>query len=202
MTLPENAISIQDAAKILGLAPITVRKNMREGRIKGVKIKKCWFVDLDSLKEFINRNGTTYAHRLEINGEKAVRLADFAKSRGITSINSINRAINDNLLNVVMINHVRFITESEIKRYDRRFKERFGRKIICIEDAAKKLGRTVERVQEHIAENELETVVVEKRLFVYKDSLDKLEERLQAGEYFLAIPKNGKVRRELPTNET
>ena len=40
MTLPENAISIQDAAKILGLAPITVRKIMREGRIKGVKIKK------------------------------------------------------------------------------------------------------------------------------------------------------------------
>ena len=198
MTLPENAISIQDAAKILGLAPISVRKIMREGRIKGVKIKKCWFVDLDSLKEFINRNGTTYAHKLEINGEKAVRLADFAKSRGITAI---DRAINDNLLNVVMINHVRFITESEIKRYDKRFKEHFGRKIVFIDDAAKRLGRTVERLQEHIAENELETVVVEKRLFVYKDSLDKLEERLQAGEHFLAIPKNGKVRRELPTNE-
>lgn len=198
MTLPENAISIQDAAKILGFAPITVRKIMREGRIKGVKIKKCWFVDLDSLKDFINRNGTACAHKLEINGEKAVRISDFAKSRGITSI---ERAINDNLLNVVTINRVRFITESEIKRYDKRFKERFGRKIICIEDAAKRLGRTVDSVQEHIAENELEVVVVEKRLFVYKDSLDKLEERLQAGEYFLAIPKNGKVRRELPTNE-
>ena len=199
MTLPENAISILDAAKILGLAPITVRKIMREGRIKGVKIKKCWFVDLDSLKDFINKNGTTYAHKLEINGEKAVRLADFAKSRGITSI---DRAINENLLNVVMINHVRFITESEIRRYDKRFKERFGRKIVFIEDAAKRLGRTVERLQEHIAENELETVVIEKRLFVYKDSLDKLEERLQAGEHFLAIPKNGKMRRDMPTNET
>ena len=199
MTLPENAVSILDAAKILGLAPITVRKIMREGRIKGVKIKKCWFVDLDSLKDFINRNGTTYAHKLEINGEKAVRLADFAKSRGITSI---DRAINENLLNVVMINHVRFITESEIRRYDKRFRERFGRKIVFIEDAAKRLGRTVERLREHISENELETVVVEKKLFVYKDSLDKLEERLQAGEHFLAIPKNGKVRRDMPTNET
>lgn len=184
MKLPSNAVSAEDAAKIIGIQPIHLRKLVREGKIKGVKIKKHWYCDLDSIREYINKNGLHKSKVVEINGERAVPLKMFCEKRGIS--------VSDKLiakLNTVKLNGMYFVTDSEARRYDNRFTEYYGRKIIHYNEAAKRLKHSSEWLKKRISENELETVTVDNRLFVFIDSLERFEERLQAGERFLSIPK-------------
>lgn len=191
MQLPNNAISAVDAARIVGISPKHLREILRESKLKGVKIKKQWYVDLDSLKEYVNRNGSRLSNEIEINGEHAVKLSIFAEKRGIASIKDI---VKNPLYNVHKVNKTYYITDSEARRYDKRFEEYYGRKIIPIMQVAKCFGCSVEWIYERVSENELEIVRFACRVFVFADSLEKLNERLQAGNDFLSIPK-GKIRR-------
>lgn len=191
MQLPNNAISAEDAAKIIGISPKRLRELMREGIIKGVKIKKYWYVDLDSLKDHINSNGSLNSDVIEINGERAVSLARFCKKRGIKCA---KRAVSEGRIKTVRVNRRHFVTDSEAQRYDRRNKEYYGRKIIHLLQAAERLKCSVDKVREHIRENDFECVTIGNRTFVFVDSLERLEERLQAGKEFLTIPK-GRIRR-------
>lgn len=195
MALPPNSVSAINAAKILGIAPITMRKIMRSGMVKGVKIKKDWYIDLDSLKDYLDKNGSGTSNEIVINGEKAIRVVDFAKMFKLT-VSKTNSAISQNGLSVVKHNGVKFIPKSEIRRYKRRFVEHLGKKILSVEEAARKLEIPPEQILMHISENELTKVTVENKPFVYVDELAKLQERLSAGIDFLSIPQNGRKRRD------
>lgn len=45
--------SVSEAAEILGLHQLTIRKYMKEGYLKGFKIGKCWKISEDELEKFI-----------------------------------------------------------------------------------------------------------------------------------------------------
>lgn len=195
MELPKNSVSAINAAKILGVAPVTMRLIMRRGKVKGIKIKKDWYIDLDSLKDYINRNGSQNSGEITINGEKAIRVSRFAKMFNLSE-DRTERAIVSNSLNVVKYNGFRYIPKSEVRRYKRRFVEHFGKKIISIEEAALKSGLTIKQLSARISQNELSKVRVGNKRFVYADELAKLLEKLPAGEEFLSIPQNGRKRRD------
>ena len=193
MQLPNNAISATDAARIVGISAMKLREKMREGKIKGVKIKKYWYVDLDSLKEYINCNGSRRSEDVTINGEHAISLSRFSEIFGLT-IGNAKRLVQDKKIHVVKINGANYITDSEIERYKRRYEVHNGRKIIYIGEAAERLKCSVDMVKKHIDNGELEKVKIGAKTFVYADSLEKFTERLKAGKNFLSIPK-GRIRR-------
>ncbi|MCM1276701.1 MAG: hypothetical protein NC299_15300 [Lachnospiraceae bacterium] len=170
---------------------MTLRILLRKGKIKGVKIKKYWYVDLDSLREYINRNGTRRVDELVINGERAEKLSVFAEKRRIKSIKHL---LEDGVVVTQRVNDTLYITESEMRRYDKRFTEYCGRKIIPFKEAVKRLNRPLKWFHQRVEENELETVYVGNFLFVLVDTLERLEERIKAGDDFLTIPK-GRIRR-------
>ena len=193
MQLPNNAISATDAARIIGISAMKLREKMREGKIKGVKIKKYWYVDLDSLKEYINRNGSRRSEEVTVNGEHAIALSRFCEIFGLTS-GSANRLIHDKKIRVVNLNGINYITDSEIERYKRCYEVYNGRKITPIGQAAKRLKCSVDRVKKHIYNGEFEKVKIGAKTFIYADSLENFVERLKAGKNFLSIPK-GRIRR-------
>ena len=45
--------SIRELAKILPVTPLTIRKYIREGKIKGHKIGKNWYVTKENLEVFL-----------------------------------------------------------------------------------------------------------------------------------------------------
>lgn len=191
MQLPTNAISAEDAARIAKLSPPKLRELMRTGKIKGIKIKKYWYVDLDSLKSHINSNGSLNSDVIEINGERAVPLIRFCKERGIKCS---KRLINDGKLKTIKVNGRHFVVDSEARRYDKRYEEYYGRKIILFKQAAERLKCSDDKLREYIRENFLECIAIGQKVCVFVDSLERLEERLQAGKDFLTIPK-GRIRR-------
>lgn len=194
MQLPNNAISAEDAAKMIGIRIRLLRDYMRAGKIKGIKIKKYWYCDLDSVKDYVNRSHKS--NTVVIDGEKCVTFKTFCEERGIKSNDVLNR------IKTIKLNGQHYISESEMHRYDTRFTEYCGRKIISVVAAADRLNQSEMWVRDRIAENRLDTIKVEKRLLVFVDSLERLEERLQAGEDFLLIPLNGRIRRaEVILNE-
>lgn len=196
MKLPSNAISAEDAARMIGIRPMLLRQHMREGKIKGVKIKKYWYCDLDSVKDYINRNGSRKSDKVKFNGETYVSFKLFCEERGIVGNDVLNR------IKTIKLNNIHYISEREMRRYDMRFTEHYGRKIISVAAAAERLNRSEYWVKDRIAENKIETVKVENRQLVFVDSLERLEERLHAGEDFLQIPQNGRIRRaEVILNE-
>lgn len=194
MQLPNNAISAEDAAKMIGIRPRLLRDYMRAGKIKGVKIKKYWYCDLDSVKDYVNRSHKS--NTVAIDSEKYISFKTFCEQRGIKSNDVLNR------IKTIKLNGRHYISESEMRRYDTRFKEYCGQKIISVVAAAERLNQSEKWIKERIAENRLETVRVERRLLVFVDSLERLEERMQAGKGFLEIPQNGRIRRaEVILNE-
>lgn len=184
MQLPNNAVSVADAAKMIGIQPIRIRKLMREGKIKGVKIKKYWYCDLDSVREYVSKNVSHKSKVVEINGERAVPLKMFCEKRGISATQKLLTK-----LNTIKLNGMHYVTNSEARRYDNRFTEYFGRAIVSQAEAAKRLGKYKGKIHDYIADNELQSVKVDGKIFVFVDSLERFEERLQAGERFLRIPK-------------
>jgi len=44
----------EDLSKILGLGLLTVRKYLREGKIKAVKLGQRWYVSSKNLNKFLN----------------------------------------------------------------------------------------------------------------------------------------------------
>lgn len=83
MQLPNNAISAEDAARMIGITPKRLRELMRAGKIKGVKIKKYWYCDLDSVREHINSNGSRKSDMVVINGEKYISYTMFRTEQQI-----------------------------------------------------------------------------------------------------------------------
>lgn len=189
MQLPNNAISAEDAARMIGITPKRLRELMRAGKIKGVKIKKYWYCDLDSVREYINSNGSRKSNVVVINGEKYISYTMFRTERGIQSNDVLN------CVNTIKLNGRLYISESEAARYDKRFEEYFGRKIITPEKAAEMLKCSKNSVKKLISEGKIEKVIVECNLFVFVDSIEQYQDRAQAGEDFLQIPQNGRVRR-------
>lgn len=189
MQLPNNAISAEDAARMIGITPKRLRELMRAGKIKGVKIKKYWYCDLDSVREHINGNGSRKSDMVVINGEKYISYTMFRTERGIQSNDVLN------CVNTIKLNGRLYISESEVARYDKRFEEYFGRKIITPEKAAEMLKCSKNSVEKLISEGKIEKVIVECNLFVFVDSIERYQDRAQAGEDFLQIPQNGRVRR-------
>ena len=189
MQLPNNAISAEDAARMIGITPKRLRELMRAGKIKGVKIKKYWYCDLDSVREHINSNGSRKSDMVVINGEKYISYTMFRTERGIQSNDVLN------CVNTIKLNERLYISESEAARYDKRFEEYFGRKIITPEKAAEMLKCSKNSVEKLISEGKIEKVIVECNLFVFVDSIERYQDRAQAGEDFLQIPQNGRVRR-------
>ena len=189
MQLPNNAISAEDAARMIGITPKRLRELMRAGKIKGVKIKKYWYCDLDSVREHINSNGSRKSDMVVINGEKYISYTIFRTERGIRSNDVLKR------VNTIKLNERLYISESEAARYDKRFEEYFGRKIITPEKAAEMLKCSKNSVKKLISEGKIEKVIVECNLFVFVDSIERYQDRAQAGEDFLQIPQNGRVRR-------
>ncbi len=49
--------SIRDLEKILPITPLTIRKYIREGKIKGHKIGKNWYVIKEDLEVFLGGRG-------------------------------------------------------------------------------------------------------------------------------------------------
>ena len=189
MQLPNNAISAEDAARMIGITPKRLRELMRAGKIKGVKIKKYWYCDLGSVREHINSNGSRKSDMVVINGEKYISYTMFRTERGIQSNDVLN------CVNTIKLNERLYISESEAARYDKRFEEYFGRKIITPEKAAEMLKCSKNSVEKLISEGKIEKVIVECNLFVFVDSIERYQDRAQAGEDFLQIPQNGRVRR-------
>ena len=189
MQLPNNAISAEDAARMIGITPKRLRELMRAGKIKGVKIKKYWYCDLDSVREHINSNGSRKSDMVVINGEKYISYTMFRTERGIQSNDVLN------CVNTIKLNGRLYISESEAARYYKRFEEYFGRKIITPEKAAEMLKCSKNSVKKLISEGKIEKVIVECNLFVFVDSIERYQDRAQAGEDFLQIPQNGRVRR-------
>lgn len=52
-------LKVPEVAKILGRTEFTIRSYLKEGLIKGYKVKTTWRVDEDDLKQYIEklRNG-------------------------------------------------------------------------------------------------------------------------------------------------
>lgn len=190
MQLPNNAISAEDAAKMIGIAPKRLRELMREGKIKGVKIKKYWYCDLDSIKDYINRNGSKKSDAVVIDGEKYIAFQIFCKKRDIMSGKRIPERYS-----TIKLNGRIYISESEARRYDKRFEEFFGRKIVTPEKAAEMLNCSKNALEKLISGGKIEKVIVDWRSFVFTDSVERYQDRMQAGEDFLQIPQNGRIRR-------
>lgn len=193
MQLPNNAISTTDAARIIGIHPISLRQLMRQGKIKGVKIKKYWYVDIDSLKDYINRNGSHRENEVEINIEHAIRLVDFAESVEIHP-NTLRQYIRSGKLRATNLNGVLFVTDSEIARFKSRFNTYKGKKILSLQEAVEQLDCSLTAINRYIKRGEIKRVKIEGKVFVYADSLERFKERLSAGKHFLQIPK-GRIRR-------
>lgn len=190
MQLPNNAISAEDAAKMIGIAPKRLRELMREGKIKGVKIKKYWYCDLDSINDYINRNGSKKSDTVVIDGEKYIAFSIFCQMRGIMC----GRRITERYSTIKLSGRI-YISESEARRYDKRFEEFFGRKIVTPEKAAEMLNCSKNALEKLISGGKIEKVIVDRHSFVFTDSIERYQELLQAGEDFLQIPQNGRIRR-------
>lgn len=50
----ENFYDVKDIGKILGFSTETARNLIRQGKIKGRKIGKCWYATEPEIKEYIN----------------------------------------------------------------------------------------------------------------------------------------------------
>lgn len=183
MNLPNNAISTKDAARIVGIGELRMRMALREGKIKAVKIGKSWYIDRDSLKDYINRNGSQRSDELEINGEHAIRLSNFMKKRRIKG-----NPVQEGKVTAVKLNGSYYITDSEARRYDKRYKEYYGRRIISFESAMERLKCNNAQLSEWIANNYLETVEIDDLIFVFTDTVKRFEEQQEAGLDFLGIP--------------
>ena len=54
ITLPENFISIEDAAKYLNIKPVTLRKWVKDGKVPAHQIGKQWKFKISELDAWIN----------------------------------------------------------------------------------------------------------------------------------------------------
>lgn len=197
MPLPNNAISAEDAARMIGITPMILRQHLREGKIKGVKIKKYWYCDLDSIKDYINRNGSKKSDAVVIDGEKYIAFSIFCQMRGIMCGRRITERYS-----TIKLNGRIYISESEARRYDKRFEEYFGRKIVTPKKAAEMLNCSKNALEKLISGGKIEKVIVDRCSFVFTDSIERYQDRMQAGEDFLQIPQNGRIRRaEVILNE-
>lgn len=198
MEYPKNAVSAENAAKIIGINPITMRSMLREGVVKGIKIKKCWYVDLDDLRDKLSRNELYHSPEVIINGERALGLKHFAARRCIPCPRKL---VEKGYLSAQKVNGNYYVTESEMQRYDKRFEEYGGKKIIPPKDAAERLKIPVEKLQKYVDENRLRPIEVERKRFYLVEDVEKLKERLKAGKRFLKIPKDGKRRIKTPRGQ-
>ena len=53
----ENLIGVEEASKILGFAPSTVKDKCAAGKLPAVKIGKTWVLDKKELEKYINNQG-------------------------------------------------------------------------------------------------------------------------------------------------
>lgn len=195
MQLPNNAISVKEAARITGLDENTIRILIRKGFIKGVKYRESWCVDLDSVQAYFLSGRTKKIPEIKINGERAIKLIDFARARGITP-RAAQELAQTGKIAATRISYIYYITESEMWRYDNRFKVHCGRAITPFGEAMERLKRNNAELQVLIAENYLEAVEIERQQFIYTDTLERFEEQQEAGLDFLAIPTEPRPKRK------
>jgi excisionase family DNA binding protein len=50
----EKALTVEQAAEVLQVLPITVRRWLRSGRVRGVKLGRVWRVPESALHELLN----------------------------------------------------------------------------------------------------------------------------------------------------
>lgn len=195
MRLPNNAVSVSEAARISRLKELTLRNLLGRGVIKGIKYRGVWCVDLDSLQAYVFGGHTKTLPEIKINGERAIRLVDFVRERGLV-LRTVQQLAQRGKIPVTRVSYVYYITESSIRRYDNRFKIHDGRAITSYPAAMERLKRTETELQALIDDNYLEAVEVEQRQFVYTDTLERFEEQQEAGLDFLAIPTEPRPKRK------
>lgn len=65
ITLPENFISIEDAAKYLNIKPVTLRKWVKDGKVPAHQIGKQWKFKISELDVWINSGESAINNKRE-----------------------------------------------------------------------------------------------------------------------------------------
>lgn len=65
ITLPENFISIEDAAKYLNIKPVTLRKWVKDGKVPAHQIGKQWKFKISELDAWINSGESAINNKRE-----------------------------------------------------------------------------------------------------------------------------------------
>lgn len=195
MQLPNNAVSVSEAARISGLNEKTLRNLLGRGTIKATKYRGAWCVDLDSLQAYVLGGHTKTLPEIKINGERAIRLVDFARERGIP-VRTVQQLAQKGKIPATRLSYVYYITESDVWKYDNRFKFHGERAITSFAAAMERLKRTGAELQGLINNNYLEAVNVEQQRFIYTDTLERFEEQQEAGLDFLVIPTEPRPKRK------
>lgn len=65
ITLPENFISIEDAAKYLNIKPVTLRKWVKGGKVPAHQIGKQWKFKISELDAWINSGESAINNKRE-----------------------------------------------------------------------------------------------------------------------------------------
>jgi excisionase family DNA binding protein len=55
--LPRNLLILSDAAREAGLSPVTLRVQIKNGRLKATKLGRDWYVTRAQLNAYLNQRG-------------------------------------------------------------------------------------------------------------------------------------------------
>lgn len=81
----EKLLTPKDAAKILSLSPVTIKKWLWQGKLKGIKVGSVWRIKESDLKAFL-RTGNDDEEKLSRDDLEAVKrgLEDIKAGRYVT----------------------------------------------------------------------------------------------------------------------
>lgn len=84
---PSQAISVNDASKLLKISPQLIRRYLREGRLSGVQIGRTWCIDKSSLYQLARDVGAVVIankpNKEKMNSEKMKVLSFFSGAMGL-----------------------------------------------------------------------------------------------------------------------
>lgn len=165
-----KSISVLQAAEYLHCTLPTARILLKQGKIRGQKIRGIWYIDVQSVEEYANQ-ALYMSTEIEIDGERARQISDIAKERRRDSSN-YSKAIHDGKLNGHFINGKWYVTDSEMERYDNMVAK--GHKpFLTISQVAEKMGTTTLHVNHLVEVNRLRGFTVKGYKYVYEEDLER-----------------------------
>lgn len=111
-----NSMSVLQAAQYLKCELPAARLLIRQGKIKGTKIRNVWYIDPESVKEYA-RNASWISTDIMIDGEVARAACDIAREKGLHRT-TYKQYIRSGVLKAHKIGGVYYITPTDLKNFE------------------------------------------------------------------------------------